>query len=218
MPIQTRCKNDGFGICIVGLYRSVGCTRTPHKVTVLAPMVSPSYQRSVHRKSWKSAAGQDNTWQAKSPGSWFCHSILPIIWARETLRKWNGYSVTSKSKSTGHKNMVVVSGQSAKIGKGGERSRHSHCPRWRKQVIIRVVPEKCTWASESTSTAASNAPTPLSHLGGWKVLHRFSDASRTHRLTTTPECPSKAHEQPQDDWQWSKPTRRNRFVGSAKCI
>ena len=36
ISIQTRCKNDGFGIEIVRLYLSVGCTRNPHKVTVVA--------------------------------------------------------------------------------------------------------------------------------------------------------------------------------------
>ena len=40
----------------------------------------------------------------------------------------------------------------------------------------------------------------ISHLGGWNVLHSSCEASSTHRLTTTSECPSKANESPTDDW------------------
>ena len=65
------------------------------------------------------------------------------------------------------------------------------------------LPDGCTWASESTSTAASNAAKLLSHLVGRNVLHSFIEASRTHRFAT------KACEHPRDDWQWSKTTRRN---------
>ena len=81
------------------------------------------------------------------------------------------------------------------------------------------LPDGCTWSSESTSSAAWGAAKPLSHLIGWNVLHSFDETSRTHRLTTpSPRSARKAYEHPPDDWQWSKTTRRNRFISSAKCI
>ena len=78
-----------------------------------------------------------------------------------------------------------------------------------------LLPDGYTLAYESTSTAASNAAKPLSHLDGWNVLCSFSEASRTHPPPLT-ECSGKADDHPMDEWQWSKTTRRNRFVSSAK--
>ena len=83
-----------------------------------------------------------------------------------------------------------------------------------------LLPDGCTWASESTSTAPSNAA-KLSHLGGWNVLHSFREASRTHRLTTTlDECAGKFLEHPLDDWHWSNTSRLKHLhilTGALEC-
>ena len=52
-------------------------------------------------------------------------------------------------------------------------------------MIHALSPDRCTWASEHTSTADSNVAELLSHLGHCNALHSSSEASRTHRVATT---------------------------------